>query len=128
MQSNQNRNYMPIIGSDYFLHLKRVGDKQTAHEKMLNYLYEKQGLEVNTPATDGITGMYLCTLNKETLNDNGKYVYPEVTSTLFVPTDTLLETDKYGNFLLKSYLPYRHSSWILSKAVPQKKPWVWAAT
>lgn len=103
MPNNNIERDIPIIGSDYFLHIKRVGDKQTAYEKYIDYLREKGGYGVERETTDGITGFYLCTLTKETLNDKGHYVYPEVSDTLFVPTDTKLEVDKYGNFLLKSY-------------------------
>lgn len=101
---------IPIIGSDYFLHIKRVGDKQTAFEKYMDFLREKGGYSVERKTTDGITGFYLCTLTKETLGENGKYTYPEVSNTLFVSSSTQFQTDKYGNFLLKSYFSGLHDS------------------
>ena len=111
MPSNKNiERDIPIIGSDYFLHITRVGDKQTSYEKYIDYLREKGGYEVDKQTTDGITGNYLCKLTKEVYEGSDKYSYPEVIDTLFVPTDTNLEVDRFGNFLLKSYFSGLHDN------------------
>ena len=122
MPNNNIERDIQIVGSgDYFLHIKRVGDKQTAYEKYIDYLREKGGYAVERETTDGITGINLCTLHKKTLDENGKEVVEQVCDTLFVPTNTIFEVDKYGNFLLKSYFSGLYDSTRIShKDTPEK--------
>ena len=122
MPNNNIERDIQIVGSgNYFLHITRVGDKQTAHEKYIDYLREKGGYEVERKTTDGITGINLCTLYKKTLDENGKEAVEQVSDTLFVPTNTIFEVDKYGNFLLKSYFSGLYDATRIShKDTPEK--------
>ena len=122
MPNNNSERNIPIVGSDgYFLHIKRAGDKKTAHEKYIDYLREKGGYEVERETTDGITGINLCTLHKKTLDENGKEVVEQVCDTLFVPKNTIFEVDKYGNFLLKSFFSWLYDPTRIShKDTPEK--------
>ncbi|MBE5757889.1 MAG: hypothetical protein E7345_03045 [Clostridiales bacterium] len=104
-----NRNFEPIIGTPYLLHIKRKGDLQTGHEKIIDYIYKKQGLPVESKTTDGITGIYLGALYQEKKNENG-YYYEQMTEHDYVITDTDFKGDKYGNFLLKSYFSHLHDA------------------